>query len=136
MARRVLVVTTTTPSSEDALRERIRREAGDDAEIRVVAPASKISFLDWLTNAEDDARQEAEQRAERVANELPAQSVDAGVGDTDPLLAVEDALRTGPADEVIVVTPRADAETWLEKDLPRALSERIGLPVKHLVDDG
>jgi hypothetical protein len=33
----------------------------------VVAPASEISRLDWLTNAEDDARDEAASLAETTA---------------------------------------------------------------------
>jgi len=58
MPRRLLVVTT-TEVADSALRELVRSRAGDDAEMLVVAPASKISRLDWLTNAEDgvaDAR--------------------------------------------------------------------------------
>src|SRR5262245_1520252 len=135
MSRRVLVVTT-TPRSEKKLRERVRRNAGDDAEILVVAPASKISFLDWLTNAEDDARREADRRATQMAQEMPAAEVHTTIGDVDPLVAVEDALRTFPADEVIVVTPPEDAASWLEKELPNVVSERIGRPLRHLVDDG
>jgi hypothetical protein len=34
----------------------VRAHAGEDAELPVVAPASDISRLDWLTNADDDAR--------------------------------------------------------------------------------
>jgi hypothetical protein len=133
--RRVLVATTTTPRSEEELRKLVRRHAGEDAEILVVAPASKISFLDWLTSAEDDARGEAEQRAERVADDLHADDVEARVGDVDPLIAIEDALRTFPADELIVVTPPDEAASWLEKGFPDALAERYGLPVTHLVGD-
>jgi hypothetical protein len=132
MPRRVLVVTTSNHGSEEELRERVRRDAGEDAEILVVAPASKISFLDWLTSAEDDARQEADQRAEQVAEELPTDDVKTTVGDVDPLLAVEDALRTFPADEVIVVAPPDEAASWLEKGFPESVSDRLGLPVKRL----
>src|SRR4029079_14422737 len=48
-ARRILVVTTATaPQAE--LQSIVRAHAGDDAEVQVVAPASKISWLDRLTN--------------------------------------------------------------------------------------
>ena len=58
MPRRLLVVITTeVPDAK--LNELARHLAGDDAEVLVVAPASNISRLDWLTNAEDDARAEA-----------------------------------------------------------------------------
>jgi hypothetical protein len=135
MPQRVLVVTTTAPGSEEELRGRIRRSAGEDTEILLVVPASKISFLDWLTSAEDDARHEAEQRAEQVAGEMPAGDVETRVGDVDPVIAIEDALRTFPADQVIVVTPPEEAGSWLEKGFPDAVSERLGLPVTHLVDE-
>ena len=62
MARRILVVTTANaPKADvDAI---VREHAGADAEIEIVAPASKISWLDRLTNAEDDARKDAAHRA-------------------------------------------------------------------------
>ena len=64
MPRRLLIVIT-TEVADVALRDLVRSRAGDDAEMLVVAPASEISRLDWLTNAEDDARGEAASLAER-----------------------------------------------------------------------
>ena len=65
---------------------------------------SKISWLDRLTNAEDDARVDATERAEAASEELPGEQVEAHGGDVDPLQAIEDALRTFPADEIVVLT--------------------------------
>ena len=66
MPRRLLVVV--TANVDDAtLREHVRRLAGENAELLVVAPASDISRLDWLTNAEDDARAEARSLAHKTA---------------------------------------------------------------------
>jgi hypothetical protein len=91
-ARRILVVTTATaPQAE--VESIVRAHAGDDAEVQVVAPASKISWLDRLTNAEDDARADATERAEAASEELPGEQVEARGGDVDPLQAIEDALR-------------------------------------------
>ncbi|MBA3565469.1 MAG: hypothetical protein M3470_08730 [Chloroflexota bacterium] len=58
MPRRLLVVIT-TEVADGVLRDLVRRRVGDDAEMLVVAPASDISRLDWLTNAEDDSRTDA-----------------------------------------------------------------------------
>ena len=55
MPRRLLVVATASVPAA-ALRKSVRAHGGEDAEMLVVAPASDISRLDWLTNAEDDAR--------------------------------------------------------------------------------
>ncbi len=84
----------------------VRAHAGEDAEVRVIAPASKISWLDRLTNAEDDARADAAERAEAASEAAPGQPVQAQVGDVDPLQAIEDALRTFPADEVVLHSTR------------------------------
>jgi hypothetical protein len=91
--RRVLVVATASVPAA-ALRASVRAHAGEDAELLVVAPASDISRLDWLTNAEDDARTEAAGRADKLAEAAPTDDVDSRVGDSDPLKATEDALRS------------------------------------------
>ncbi len=48
MPRRLLIVIT-TEVADGTLRDLVRSRAGDDAEMLVVAPASEISRLDWLT---------------------------------------------------------------------------------------
>lgn len=135
MSRRILVVTT-APVEGDALRERVREHAaGEDAELRVVATASDLSPLDWLATDEDKARREAAGRAagmeEAVAPE--AEAVEAEVGDSDPVQAIEDALRTFPADELMLVTRRDDDAGWLEEGAAAEALARFSLPVTHLV---
>jgi len=73
-----------------------------------VAPASDISRLDWLTNAENDARTEAASLAVKTAEATPTEDVEARVGDSSPIKAIEDALREFPADAVIRVTVAED----------------------------
>ena len=136
-ASRRLLVVVTAPDPEDELLDRIGDQAGEDLEVMVVAPVSDLSFLQWLAGEEDAARADAERRA-RQAAEAEARVgrvVEARVGDPDPLVAIEDALRTFPADEVVIVTRPGEVATWLEKDVFRAGLERLGLPVAHLVDD-
>src|SRR5688572_12092983 len=109
---------------------------GDDVgEIHVVSPAVRQSRLQWLTNEEDAAREEAEQTAEHVASATAgeAQHVEAEVGDSDPLLAVEDALRTFDADEIVVVTRTGENASWLEEGAAESIAERFPqLPVKTI----
>jgi hypothetical protein len=57
------------------------------------------------------------------------------VGEADPNLAMEDALRTFPADEVIVATPARDRASWLEKDVIERARREIDRPVTHVVVD-
>jgi hypothetical protein len=138
VSRRLLVVTT-VPAEGDVLRERVRAHAGaEDAEVRVVAPASDVSPLQWLASDEDEARDEAAAKAEESARAVApeARATEAEVGDTDPVQAIEDALRTFPADEVVVVTPPGEEANWLEKDTGAEARDRFGVPVTHLTYEG
>jgi hypothetical protein len=131
--RRLLVVATASVPAAD-LRASVRAHAGDDVEMLVVAPASDISRSDWLTNAEDDARIEAGERADELA-EAATDDVESRVGDSDPVKAIEDALRTFRADELIVVTLPDEDAAWLEKGSAETALNRFSLPVTHLVVD-
>lgn len=131
MPRRLLVVIT-VDVADDALRELVRSLGGDDAEVLVVAPASGVSRLDWLTNAEDDAHAEAASIAEGAAAATRTTTVEAQVGDSDPLRAIEDALRTFPADEIVLVTRPDDQAGWLEEGIGDKAQARLSLPVIHV----
>jgi hypothetical protein len=130
--RRLLVIATASVPAAD-LRASVRAQVGDDAELLVVAPASGISRLDWLTNAEDDARTDAAGRADQVAEAAPTDNVESRVGDSDPLQAIEDALRTFPADELIVVSLPDEDAGWLEQGSAETALSRFSLPVTRLV---
>jgi GABA permease len=129
---RVLVVATSNIGRAE-IDAAIGGRFGNEAEVRVVAPASGLSKLQWLTNAEDDARADAGERAETVAEALPTENVDTEVGDSRPLQAITDALRTFPADQIVVVTRSADEATWLENDTAEAARERFAVPITHIV---
>jgi len=134
MARRLLVVATASVD-ESTLREELGRRSGaEEAEVRVVAPFSELSPLQWLANEEDEARRSAEERARSVAAaaDPEASQVEAQVGADDPVQAIEDALREFPADELIVVTRRDEEASFLEQDASAEAYERFGLPVSHL----
>ena len=116
-----------------ALRERVREHVGgEEARIRVVAPASKVSRLEWLTNDEDRARVDAGERARTAADALDAEA-EPEVGDVDPVQAIEDALRTFPADEILLVVPAEDEEHWLERGAAADAVEELGVPLTRLV---
>jgi hypothetical protein len=132
VSRRLLVVATASVRAAD-LRKSVRAHAGEDVEMLVIAPASDISRLGWLTNAEDDARTDATERADELAEAAPTDDVESRVGDSDPVQAIEDALGTFPADELIVVTLPDEDATWLEKGSAETALKRFSLPATHLV---
>jgi hypothetical protein len=72
MPRHLLVVATAAEPNE--LRERVRRYAGEDVEVLVVAPASDVSLLDLLTGGVDEARREAEGVRSRWRKPCPRKS--------------------------------------------------------------
>jgi hypothetical protein len=135
MSGKRLLVVATAPIDDSLLRDRLREHAGPDAEVRVVAPASDLSPLEWLASDEDEARGEAAEiaRSAEKAAQPEARRVEAAVGDSDPVQAIEDALRQFPADEVMVVTRPGAEASWLEQDAAADASERFGVPVTHLV---
>lgn len=139
MSRRLLVVTT-VPVEGELLRRRVREHAGEeDAKVRLVAPASDVSPLQWLASDEDEAREEAAEVAERSAHAVASEAdvAEAEVGDVDPVQAIEDALREFPADEIIVVTRPGSEAGWLEKGAAAEALERFNVPVSRLdVEDG
>jgi hypothetical protein len=137
MSRRLLVVAT-APVERDELRKRVQEHSGDeDVEVRVVAPAVELSPLEWLASDEDEAREEAAGVAREATQAIRPETgrVEAEIGDTDPLQAIEDALRQFPADEVIVVTRPGEEARWLEEGTAEEARERFGVPVTHLVAD-
>jgi nucleotide-binding universal stress UspA family protein len=118
----------TAPVDRAALGERVP----EDAEVRVVAPASDVSPLQWLASDEDEARAEAAEVAEEAG---AAVGGEAEVGDPDPVQAIEDALRQYPADEILVVTRSDEEAGWLEEGAVAEARERFGVPLTHLALD-
>ena len=135
--RRLLVVTTARVEGA-RLREEVRRHAGDeDAEVRIVAPTADVSPMRWLFTDLDSARAEAEEVAREATEAIEGEAaVEAEVGDSDPVQAIEDALRTFPADELILVTREGDEARWLEKDAAEEALARFDIPVTHLAVGG
>jgi hypothetical protein len=134
--RRILVIANETVGG-DALRNEIRRRSeGYTTEVLVVTPALNSPVRHW-TSDEDQARAEASQRLEASLERLGRAGIDARgeVGDGDPLQAIEDALRTFGADEVIISTHPEGRSHWLERGVVSGARERFAVPITHVVVD-
>ena len=118
---RVLIVATEAVVGDavaDVLEPRLRGEAGTH-EAFVVAPAITGSALKHGMGDVDEARVEAQERLEESLGSLRGQGMDVAgsVGDSDPILAIQDALATFDADEIVLVTRPEDEARWLEGDV-------------------
>jgi hypothetical protein len=134
--RRILVIANETVGGE-ALRERIEeRAAAYREEVLVVCPALNSPLRHWASD-EDQARAEARKRLDRSLARLAEQGVQARgeVGDSDPLQAIEDALRTFYPDEIIISTHPPGRSNWLERGVVEAARERFAVPITHVVTD-
>ena len=130
----VLLVTTVSPDADD-LEARLRTLIDSEANVRIVAPATDVSVLEWLTNDEDAARRTARAAAAEAADAVETSSVevDATSHDTDAAQAVVDALRSFAADEIVVVTRPDETSTWLEDASFDAAVKAAGVPVRRVV---
>ena len=133
---RILVVANETVGGPELLAQ-IREAAGDRrAMVLVVAPALN-SPLKTLTSDEDEARRQAQTRLDASVASLRAVGLDAQgqVGDSDPVQAIEDALRTFQPDELVISTHPHGRSQWLERGVVERARERFELPLTHVVVD-
>lgn len=133
--RHILVVANETVAGR-ALRGEIVRRAGESSNVLVVCPALNSPLRHWASD-EDAARAEADHRLLESLAALAAEGVHARgeVGDADPLQAMDDALRTFGADEIVISTHPPGRSNWLEKDIIARARERYPIPITHVVVD-
>jgi hypothetical protein len=134
--RRILVIANETVGGE-TLREEIRRRAEDYEErVRVICP-TLLSRVRYIASDSDAARAKAQERLDHSLSSLREVGVncEGEVGEADPLQAIEDALRTFGADEIIISTHPEGRSLWLERGVVTGARERFDVPITHVVVD-
>jgi GABA permease len=134
--RRLLVIANETVGG-GPLRERIEKlSEGYDTTVLVVTPALN-SRVRTITSDIDPAREQAQQRLDASLARLRQDGIDARgeVGDGDPLQAIEDALRTFGADQIVISTHPEGRSHWLERGVVDKAKERFAVPITHVVVD-
>jgi len=134
--RRILVVANETVGGR-TLREEIERRSTDyDVQILVVCPALNSPLRHWVSD-EDAARAAAQERLDNSLARLAEEGLDARgeVGDGEPLQAIEDALRSFGADEIIISTHPEGRSQWLERGVVSGARARFDVPITHVVVD-
>jgi nucleotide-binding universal stress UspA family protein len=133
---RILVIANETVGGEELLEILRGKAEGVEERILVVCPALNSQLRTWASD-EDGARLAAQQRLDASIARLAAHGVTASgeVGDGDPLQAIEDALRTFGADEIVISTHPVGRSHWLERDIVGAAKQRFDVPITHVVVD-
>jgi hypothetical protein len=131
--RRVLVVANETLCGDELRSELARRE---DPVLRVVAPVLP-SRSHYVASDIDRELGDARDRLDDTLAWAAEQGLTATgrVSDMTPLTAIEDELRTFPADELLISTHPPQRSRWLESGLVERAREELEIPVAHVVVD-
>ena len=129
-----LLVLTPEPVDANALRTAL----GDDvegAEVLVVSPAgnrSKVAF--WVSDS-DEAIAGADAAQEETVERLEEEGIDAAgdTGESEPAVAIQDALATFKADRIVVFSHPEGDRDYREDDGLAGAQERFGVPVEHAI---
>lgn len=125
-----ILVLAPDPVDADTLRGVVGDEI-DDARVLVVSPAlneSPLAF--WMSDA-DEAIADAEEAGAQTAVGLREDGVAANstTGEGEPLIALQDALATFPADRIVIFVREEDDERYREDDVCNVAQKRFDVPV-------
>ena len=134
--RRILVVANETVAGEELLSAISTMALSRRSTFLVVSPALN-SRLKTFTSDEDPARAAAQERLADTIERLASVGIDARgeVGDGDPLVAIDDAVRTFGPDEIVISTHPPGKSNWLERGVVEAVRSRYDVEVTHVVVD-
>jgi len=134
--KRVLVVANETVGGDELMEVIGELALADKSLFYVICPALNTRLKTW-TSDEDPARAAARIRLQTMLERLSSVGVEAqgDIGDVDPLVAVEDAVRLFRPNELVVSTHPEGRSNWLERGVVSALRERYEMPVTHVVVD-
>lgn len=130
---RVLLVANRTAATAAlcaAVRARVER---GPATFHLVVPAHPHGLhkvVDPQEGDEGDAQRALAEALPRLS-EAAGTPVTGHVGDSEPLMAIEDAVHRDPYDEIIVATLPRRVSRWLHLDLV-SKARGLGLPVTHV----
>ena len=132
-ATNVLIVAT-EPISGERTSAAVRERLSSAERVWVVFPATPESRLDRAMGDVDHAMVEAAQNLADSVAELHPEGVELrqSVGDSDPMLAIQDTLLQFPADEIVLLT-RSDAEARAgETEIFEHAKHRFEPPIVHI----
>jgi hypothetical protein len=135
--RRILVVANQTAAGRELSEEIGNRCRGRKCEVMLVSPALVGSRAERWASDIDEGLDLARERMARSVTALRGVGVEvrAEVGDPDPNMAIEDALRVFPADEIVISTLPPTQSRWLEHEVVERTRREVDLPMTHVIVD-
>ncbi len=127
-----LLVLTPEPIDAALLRSTLGEEV-EGAEVLVISPASNQSKVAFWVSDPDEAIEEAETAQVDTVERLEEEGIDAAgdTGESEPAVAIQDALATFKADRIVVFShPQGDRD-YREDDGLADAEARFGVPVTH-----
>jgi hypothetical protein len=127
-----LLVLTPEPVDADLLRAAVGDEV-EGAEVLVVSPATNQSKLAFWVSDPDQAIAEAQTAEEETVERLEEAGVDAAgdTGESEPAVALQDALATFPADRIVIFSHPEGDRDYRENAGLADIEARLGVPVTH-----
>jgi hypothetical protein len=127
----LLVVVAQAARGEELRRRLASLSRGRQLELCLLAPAFAASGLEYVASDVDRGIEKALDRLDESLAEMRCMQVVAArgeVGEADPMLAIDSALVSFEADEIVLV-PSAERDQFAEKELFERVRERFELPV-------
>jgi hypothetical protein len=126
-----LLVITPEPVDANLLRATLGDEV-EGAEVLVVSPATNQSKLAFWVSDPDEAIHEAEVAQVETVERLEEEGIDAAgdTGESEPVVAIQDALATFPADRIVIFSHAGERDYREDEGLADA-EQRFGVPVTH-----
>ena len=127
-----LLVLTPEPIDAALLRSALGEDV-EGAEVLVVSPASNQSKVAFWVSDSDEAIEEAETAQVDTVERLEEEGLDAAgdTGESEPAVAIEDALATFAADRIVIFSHPEDDRDYREDEALADAEERFGVPVTH-----
>lgn len=133
-ALRLLVVIARATKGQELNRQLAALFGDRPLQLRVIAPAYARSRLRYLTSDSDEGIKRARRRlmdCMREMNRHRNMTAQGDVGEAHPLTAIDDALVSFTADEIVIV-PSPARNQWAEKNLPERARQRFDVPVREV----
>jgi hypothetical protein len=129
-----LLVLTPEPVDANVLRATLGDEV-EGAEVLVISPATNQSKLAFWVSDPDQAIAEADAAQNETVERLEEAGIDAAgdTGESEPMVALQDALATFPADRILILSHPEGDRDYREDEALADAEARFGVPVTHAI---